>query len=114
MPARSVVDNRPVAGSGEPPDGDLRRPLAVALVVLGVVTFVVALLSLVLTAHAHDFCDSTCSPGGASAGLSAIAMVASLVQIGAAANRSRSVALGAFGVSALALWIPILLVIVLS
>jgi hypothetical protein len=87
----------------EPPSRTLGRPLAVALGALGVFTFIAAVLLFLLAVNARDFCDSTCNQRAAHrwAALSATAAASSLIQVFAAADGSRRLALGAFAVTSL-------------
>lgn len=96
-------------------DPKWHRVAATALGVLGLLTFLLALGMLVLDAHAHDFCDATCDESSihVTAGVSAIAMLSSLVQIGAAANRSWRVALGALALTFSILVAPLLLLVII-
>lgn len=102
-----------MTGSHGAPGRRLGRPLAVALGVLGALTFAVAALLFVLVANARDFCDSTCNEDTVHlwSVLSATAIASSIVQVFAALGGSRRLALGGFVVTLLIagiLFVPLL------
>ena len=68
---------------------------------LGLLTFLAALLIFMLAVSARDICDSTCNQGAAHlwAVLSKTAIVSSIVQVFAAIGGSRRVALCAFAMT---------------
>lgn len=103
-----------MTGSEKRRDRKFARPWAVALGVLGVLTFVAAVLLLLLVANARDFCDSTCNQGASHvwAVLLATAIASSLVQVFAAIGGSQRLAFGAFAVTFLIAGIVLLPLII--